>query len=164
MWRWQLKTCWCCYCCSCWWWEMCRFGRWSLVMLGCGYEVQSWLRFWSLVWSRFLCLSFVEMLMFGWDFEVDAWSEDEIWSRCLFEFVIWTQPSGLLCLWQCFNCQEPGCLTHLQIILMSSEVQSLVLWHSWPIICSLANWAWVWWASWASDILLKFHCEEKSEP
>ena len=29
--------------------------------------------------------------------------------------------------------------THLQIILMSSEVQSLVLWHSWLIICSLAN-------------------------
>ena len=23
MWRWQLKTCWGCYCCWCWWWESC---------------------------------------------------------------------------------------------------------------------------------------------
>ena len=39
-------------------------------------------------------------------------SEDEIWSRFVFEFVIWTQEvtlvrwtqsSGPLCLWQCFN-------------------------------------------------------------
>ena len=30
-------------------------------------------------------------------------SEDEIWSRFAFELVIWTQPSGPLCLWQCFN-------------------------------------------------------------
>ena len=29
-------------------------------------------------------------------------SEDEIWSRFVFELVIWTQPSGPLCLWQCF--------------------------------------------------------------
>ena len=30
-------------------------------------------------------------------------SEDEIWSRFVFELVIWTQHSGLLCLWQCFS-------------------------------------------------------------
>ena len=24
MWRWQLKTCWSCYCCWGWWWETCR--------------------------------------------------------------------------------------------------------------------------------------------
>ena len=30
-------------------------------------------------------------------------SEDEIWSRFVFELVIWTQPSGPLCLWQCLN-------------------------------------------------------------
>ena len=35
--------------------------------------------------------------MFGRD------SEDETWSRFLFELVIWTQPSGPLCLWQCFD-------------------------------------------------------------
>ena len=30
-------------------------------------------------------------------------SEDENWSIFVFELVIWTQPSGPLCLWQCFN-------------------------------------------------------------
>ena len=30
-------------------------------------------------------------------------SEDEIWLRFVFELVIWTQPSGPLCLWQCLN-------------------------------------------------------------
>ena len=59
----------------------------------------------GLVWSRFLSLSFVEMVMFGWDFEV-------VWSRFVFELVIWpkevtlvrwTQPSGPLCLWQCLH-------------------------------------------------------------
>ena len=53
-------------------------------------------------------LMFVEILklMLGRD------SEDEIWSRFMFELVIWlqeftlarwTQPSGPLCLWQCFK-------------------------------------------------------------
>ena len=53
-------------------------------------------------------LMFVEILklMLGRD------SEDEIWSRFMFELVIWlqevtlarwTQPSGPLCLWQCFH-------------------------------------------------------------
>ena len=23
MWRWQLKTCWSCFCCRCWWWGSC---------------------------------------------------------------------------------------------------------------------------------------------
>ena len=30
-------------------------------------------------------------------------SEDEIWSRFVFELVIRTQPSGPLCLWQCLS-------------------------------------------------------------
>ena len=30
-------------------------------------------------------------------------SEDEIWSRFVFELVKWTQSSGPLCLWQCLN-------------------------------------------------------------
>ena len=30
-------------------------------------------------------------------------SADEIWSRFVFELVIWTQHSGPLCLWQCFR-------------------------------------------------------------
>ena len=42
--------------------------------------------------------------MFGWDVEVDAWSRfwRWNWSRFVFELEIWTQPSGPLCLWQCF--------------------------------------------------------------
>ena len=54
------------------------------------------------------------MLMFGWDFllMLSRDSEDEMWSRFVFELVIWpqgvtlvrwTQPSGPLCLWQCFQ-------------------------------------------------------------
>ena len=34
-------------------------------------------------------------------------SEDEIWSRFVFELMIWTQPSGPLCLWQCFHLKLP---------------------------------------------------------
>ena len=43
------------------------------------------------------CLVKILKLMLGRD------SEDEIWSRFVFEFVIWTQPSGPLCLWHCFS-------------------------------------------------------------
>ena len=50
-----------------------------------------------------------EMLMFGWDFEVSAWSR--LWRRNLIKICVWTcdttlaswtQPSGPLCLCQCF--------------------------------------------------------------
>ena len=41
----------------------------------------------GLVWSRFLSLSFVEMVMFGWDIEVDARSR--FW-RCLIKICVWT--------------------------------------------------------------------------
>ena len=51
--------------------------------------------------------------MFGWDFLLmfSRDSEDEMWSRFMFELLIWlqeatlarwTQFSGPLCLWQCF--------------------------------------------------------------
>ena len=54
------------------------------------------------------------MLMFGWDFllMLSRDSEDEMWSRFMFELLIWpqevtlarwTQPSGPLCLWQCLD-------------------------------------------------------------
>ena len=53
------------------------------------------------------------MLMFGWDFEVSSWSRFWIWNWikiCVWTCDMthkdtlesWTQPSGLLCLWQCF--------------------------------------------------------------
>ena len=59
----------------------------------------------KLVWSIFWILSLVEMLRLG------RYSEDEFWSRFVFEIVIWTkqvtlvcwtQPSGPLCLGNVF--------------------------------------------------------------
>ena len=53
--------------------------------------------------------SLVEMLINGWDFDVDAWSIFLKWNliKICVELVwtlrSWTQPSGPLCLWQCFN-------------------------------------------------------------
>ena len=44
--------------------------------------------------------------MLGWD------SQDEIWSRFVFELLIWTQPSGPLCLWQCLNFSTAPCGIH----------------------------------------------------
>ena len=84
VWRCQLKTCWDCYYCSCWWWESCwqqvqiwkvKFGHivkflFTLITRFQGlvkilklkfchyYATEAWLWLWS----------FVEMLMFGWDF------------------------------------------------------------------------------------------------
>ena len=48
------------------------------------------------------CLVEILKLMLGRD------SDDEIWSRFVFELVIWTQPSGPLCLWQCLNKKPPA--------------------------------------------------------
>ena len=56
-------------------------------------------------------LSLLETLMFGWDFEDDAWSRFWRWNLikiCSWicdKLVSWTQPSGLLCLWQCLFLQ-----------------------------------------------------------
>ena len=95
-----------------------RFRSWSLgeilkLNFGQYFAVDVWLSLRSLILVKILklglvkilSLHLVEMLMFGWDFEVDAGrdSEDEIWSRFVFEIVILTQPSGPLCLWQCFR-------------------------------------------------------------
>ena len=66
------------------------------------------------LWSRFWILSFVEMPMFGWDFGLmlSRDSKDEMWSRFMFELLIWlqevtlarwTQPSGPFSLWQCLH-------------------------------------------------------------
>ena len=59
-------------------------------------------------------LSFEEMLTFGWYFllMLSRDSEDEMWSRFMFELLKWlqnatlarwTQSSGPLCLWQCLQ-------------------------------------------------------------
>ena len=67
--------------------------------------------------SKFWYLVETLKLVLGWDFE-------DVWSRFVWEFVIWpkevtlvsrTQPSGPLCLWQCF-CYKLGCLLLLLLI------------------------------------------------
>ena len=50
--------------------------------------------------------------MFGWDNEVNAESIFWIWSRFVYELVIWTQPSGPLCLWQCLYFGNPSLSSH----------------------------------------------------
>ena len=68
-------------------------------------EVKSIFCCWPLVAIMTIILGRDSEAMFGQDFE------DEIWSRFVWELVIWpkevtlvtrTQPSGPLCLWQCF--------------------------------------------------------------
>ena len=63
------------------------------------------------------CLVEILKLMLGRD------SEDEIWSRYVFELVIWTQPSGPLCLWQCFGFNTP--------VLFSTNIllRPFMTWH-----------------------------------
>ena len=70
-------------------------------MFGWNFEINTWSRFWS--------SSFMERLMFSQDFEVDAWSRFWRWNlikicvwTCNMTLARWTQPSGPLCLWQCF--------------------------------------------------------------
>ena len=78
---------------------------------------------WSWILVEILKLGLVKILNFKFSgvadvkltFLVDAYSrdsEDEMWPRFVFELVIWlqeitlarwTQPSGPLCLWQCFR-------------------------------------------------------------
>ena len=65
-----------------------NLGQDSEARFGQDFEAQVLWRGW--------CLVKILKLMLGRD------SEDEIWSRFVFELVIWTQPSGPLCLWQCF--------------------------------------------------------------
>ena len=94
-----------------------RFWSWSsreILKLNFGqyFAADVWLRLQTWILVKILSLNLVELLMFDWDFEVMLnWdSEIVIWSRfgncelwtvnC--KLVIWTQPSGPLCLWQCF--------------------------------------------------------------
>jgi len=61
--------------------EILKLGLVKILKLKFCGEAVAWLRFWG--W----CL--VEILRMKW-------------SRFVFELMIWTQPSGPLCLWQCF--------------------------------------------------------------
>ena len=108
-----------------WSWSSGKIWSWSLVssflLMFCRMLNPRWI----LVWSLFCCWCFMWLwnsildseARFGQDFEEQVlwrgWclveilkmmlgrdSEDEIWSRFVFELVIRTQPSGPLCLWQ----------------------------------------------------------------
>ena len=96
----------------------CRFGSWGLVIklnFCSDFEHKVWSRFWSWIsgkiWSRSL-LSIL-LLMFCKGNEVESWSRfwGQVWSiswtlslvEMLVTLVSRTQPSGPLCLWQCFE-------------------------------------------------------------
>ena len=76
-------------------------------------------------------------------------SDDEIWSRFVFELVIWTQPSGPLCLWQCLisNLFWPYFVQLLRATLLSLRwvrwsqggytVRCGTMRATWPWSCSL---------------------------
>ena len=70
-----------------WSWDSDKIWSWSLLRL-CWIQVESWSIFWSKVWARFWSLSFMERLMFGSDFEVDAWSRFLRWN--LIKICVWT--------------------------------------------------------------------------
>ena len=89
----------------------CRFGRWFghkvkflFILWAQGFKV------WSIFWSW--CSGKILKLKFGHCFAVDASCDYEVQDRFGQELVIWpkevtlisrTQPSGPLCLWQCFE-------------------------------------------------------------
>ena len=81
---WKLKSIFCCWC------KVVviklNLGRDSEARFGQDFE--------AIVLWRGWCLVEILKLMLG--------QNSEIWSRFVFELVIWTQPSGPLCLWQCF--------------------------------------------------------------
>ena len=123
-WCWQLKTCWGCHCCSCWWWKHVDNSLVQIWKVKFGHKVKFlsrlwaqgfkvWSRFWSWCWGKILKLKFghyfatdawlwlwssilveilklclvkilslslAEILMFGWDFEVNAWSRFWTWN------------------------------------------------------------------------------------
>ena len=55
------------------------------------------------VWNASIQLHGIDTIQLILKLMLGQESEDEIWSRFMFELVIWTQPSGPLCLWQCLN-------------------------------------------------------------
>ena len=81
-----------------------NLSRDSEAKFGQDFEAQVLWRGW--------CLVEILKMMLGRD------SEDELWSRFVFELVIRTQPSGPLCLWQCFL---------LTLVLFGSLSQALFL-------------------------------------
>ena len=118
MWRWQLKTCWSCYCCWRWWWETCRqqfgaVGRWTLVikLSFCSdfedkvsrfvqdFEVNVQARFWS--WS--LVIMFL-LLMLGCGYEVHSWSRSWFGLVKIFKLMFRQDFEAEVCSLFCYWC------------------------------------------------------------
>ena len=94
-----------------WSWSSGKIWSWSLINffllmfcrgyvepklnLGRDSEARFGQDFEAIVLWRGWCLVEILKLMLG--------QNSEIWSRFVFELVIWTQPSGPLCLWQCLS-------------------------------------------------------------
>ena len=145
----------------------CRFGNWGLVIklyfcsdfeyFGRDFEAEVWSVFcsWCLVEVTKLNLGQDSEAMFGQGFnftfsrDADAWLR--FWSWCLInrDSVIWTQPSGPLCLWQCFYCRHAFCLKinkktkQISLVCLvcpgwtvcgiSSIAKCVPKWHAWKV-------------------------------
>ena len=84
-------------------WSKGEIWSWSLVSFFCWCFVEV---IWILVEILKLGLANIFKFNFSrdvWDFEVDTCSRFWRWNliKICVELVIWTQPSGPLCLWQC---------------------------------------------------------------
>ena len=100
-----------------------NLGRDSEARFGQDFEAQVLWRGW--------CLVEILKMMLGRD------SEDEIWSRFVFELVIWTQPSGPLCLWQCFKSWPRLSIledTNWRISSISNSLGIIYLWLPEPFL------------------------------
>ena len=77
------------------------------------------------------------MFLFGWDLEVDICSRFWRWNliKICVQLVIWTQPMGLLCLWQCFSFEE----TFNDVVIVSCSKRKLI-----KIKFCSCLWTWAW--------------------
>ena len=85
VWRYQLKTCWDCYCCQCWWWGSCWQQFFADLELRFGHRAKVLFRLWAQGLVRILKLEFgagslVEMLVFDWNFEFNCWLRSGRWN------------------------------------------------------------------------------------
>jgi len=133
---------WSVFFCRCFveYWSKMNLGRDSEARFGQDFEAQVLWRGW--------CLVEILKLMLGQD------SEDEIWSRFVFELVTWTQPSGPLCLWQCFNSLSLVRQSNLNWIHLycRSHYWKCVWWHL--IVGENDHLDWMWWTMvWSKQVL-----------
>ena len=125
-----------------------RFLLFLMLILRIMLATVCWFGSWRLVIKLNFCSDFEHKVgqdfKFKFSWNSDAWvkfwslfnrdSENEIWSRFVFELVIWAQPSGPLCLWQCFDIELKSAQTILATGLYISP-NCLPFWAD-PGLCS----------------------------